>query len=77
MCPVPVFDTDGEPAQRRGIVDTQPGLYFLGRLFQYSLASSMIHGVGRDAEHIARHIAARMEKPGAHAPATNSAFRDD
>lgn len=74
---LPVFDTDGEPAQRRGIVDTQSGLYFLGRLFQYSLASSMIHGVGRDAEHIARHIAARMEKPCAHAPATNSAFRDN
>jgi putative flavoprotein involved in K+ transport len=56
---LPVFDADGEPPQRRGVLDTQPGLYFLGRLFQYALASSMIHGVGRDAEHIAGHIAAR------------------
>ncbi|MEU6381405.1 NAD(P)-binding domain-containing protein [Streptomyces sp. NPDC046909] len=54
-----VFDADGEPAQRRGVVDGQPGLYFVGRLFQYALASSMIQGVGRDAEFVARHIAAR------------------
>lgn len=56
---LPVFDADGEPGQHRGVVDGQPGLYFLGRLFQYALASSMIHGVGRDARYIAEHIAAR------------------
>jgi putative flavoprotein involved in K+ transport len=68
---LPVFGADGEPPQRRAVVDTQPGLYFLGRLFQYALASSMIHGVGRDAEHIARHIAARAGMPRTQAPATN------
>jgi putative flavoprotein involved in K+ transport len=56
---LPVFDADGEPAQRRGVVDAQPGLYFVGRLFQYALASSMIQGVGRDAEHVVRHLVAR------------------
>ncbi|MDJ0459684.1 NAD(P)-binding domain-containing protein [Arthrobacter sp. NQ7] len=56
---LPVFGADGEPEQQRGVVRAQPGLYFLGRLFQYALASSMIHGVGRDARYIARHIAAR------------------
>jgi putative flavoprotein involved in K+ transport len=60
---LPVFNADGEPAQRRGVVDGQPGLYFLGRLFQYALASSMIQGVGRDAAYIADHIAARAGRP--------------
>ncbi|WP_030598859.1 flavin-containing monooxygenase [Streptomyces fulvoviolaceus] len=56
---LPVFDEDGEPAQRRGVVEGQPGLYFVGRLFQYAVASSMIQGVGRDAEHVVRHLVAR------------------
>ncbi|MFI9834258.1 flavin-containing monooxygenase [Streptomyces sp. NPDC051913] len=57
---LPVFDDqDGEPAQRRGVVPSQPGLYFVGRLFQYAMASSMIQGVGRDAEHVVRHLGAR------------------
>ena len=54
---LPGFDATGDPPQHRGIVDGQPGLYLLGRLFQYALASSMIQGVGRDADHIAGHIA--------------------
>src|SRR5262249_49944767 len=56
---LPVFDSDGEPKQRRGVVLDQPGLYFVGRRFLYAMSSSMIHGVGRDAEHIAGVIAAR------------------
>ncbi|WP_405737643.1 NAD(P)/FAD-dependent oxidoreductase [Streptomyces sp. NBC_00028] len=57
---LPVFDgEDGEPAQRRGVVPSQPGLYFVGRLFQYAMASSMVQGVGRDAEHVVRHLSAR------------------
>ncbi|MFJ2264745.1 flavin-containing monooxygenase [Streptomyces sp. NPDC087844] len=56
---LPVFDADGEPAQFRGVVDSQPGLYFIGRLFQYSMISSMIQGVGAEAEHVVRHLAAR------------------
>jgi putative flavoprotein involved in K+ transport len=39
------------------VCPSQPGLYFLGQLFQYSLASSMIHGVGRDAKYVADHLA--------------------
>ncbi len=37
----------------RGVVPSQPGLYFVGLLFLYAMSSSMIHGVGRDAEHVA------------------------
>jgi putative flavoprotein involved in K+ transport len=62
---LPGLDAGGDPEQQRGVVTGQPGLYFLGRLFQYALASSMIQGVGRDADHIAAHIAsrARTERP--------------
>jgi putative flavoprotein involved in K+ transport len=51
---------DEEPAHQRGVVDGQPGLYLVGLHFLYAMSSAMIHGVGRDAEHIARHIAARV-----------------
>jgi putative flavoprotein involved in K+ transport len=37
-------------------------LYFLGRLFQYALTSSLVGGVGRDAGHVARQIATRRPK---------------
>jgi putative flavoprotein involved in K+ transport len=50
----------GGPVYERGIVGSQPGLYFVGLAFQYALASSPVGGVGRDAEHIARHIASRQ-----------------
>lgn len=59
---LPVFDESGEPAQRRGVVDTQPGLYFLGGLFQFALSSAMIRGVGRDAAYIADHLSARAKR---------------
>jgi putative flavoprotein involved in K+ transport len=54
---LPVFDEDGAPVHRRGIVATEPGLYFVGLFFLYSLASPLVAGVGRDARHIAEHIA--------------------
>jgi putative flavoprotein involved in K+ transport len=56
---MPVFDDDGQPVHERGIVPSQPGLYFVGLFFLASLTSSLVGGVGRDAEHIARHIALR------------------
>src|SRR5919197_611027 len=51
---------DGEPPHRRGVVDGQPGLYLVGLHFLYAMSSAMIQGAGRDAEHVARHIAARV-----------------
>lgn len=55
---LPVLAADGAVRHQRGAADDVPGLYFLGRLFQYSLASSMIHGVQRDAAEIAGMAAA-------------------
>lgn len=48
-----------EPNHDRGVVESEPGLYFLGLKFLYSRSSEQIHGVGRDAAHIADTIAAR------------------
>lgn len=55
---LPVIGQEG-PTHERGIVATEPGLYFVGLEFLYSLSSTMVHGVGRDAERIARSIASR------------------
>jgi putative flavoprotein involved in K+ transport len=41
----------------RGVVESAPGLYFVGIYFLYALSSVLIGGVGREAEHVARHIA--------------------
>lgn len=64
---VPVLDDQGRPVHERGVT-AEPGLYFLGLLFQHSLASSMIGGVGADAAFLADRIAesvARDREPAA------------
>jgi len=53
---LPVFDQDGVPRHHRGVVGSQPGLYFLGLWFLSAFTSSLLGGVGSDAEHIARQI---------------------
>jgi putative flavoprotein involved in K+ transport len=60
---LPVFAGNGEPAQQRGIVASEPGLYFVGLHFLYALSSTMIHGVERDAERVADAIASRTREP--------------
>jgi putative flavoprotein involved in K+ transport len=62
---LPVFAEDEGPVHDRGVVASEPGLYFVGLVFQYALTSSLVGGAGRDAEHIADHIA----------PATSTAGR--
>jgi putative flavoprotein involved in K+ transport len=57
---LPVFGKNGEPVQERGVVTREPGLYFVGLHFLYAMSSTMIHGVGRDAEYIAKVIARRV-----------------
>jgi putative flavoprotein involved in K+ transport len=56
----PVFDEQGEPNHVRGVVESEPGLYFVGLHFLYAMSSTMIHGVGRDARHVAGRIASRV-----------------
>lgn len=59
---LPVFGDDGQPLHDRGIVASEPGLYFMGLFFLYSMTSSLVGGVARDAEHIAAHIASRQKR---------------
>jgi putative flavoprotein involved in K+ transport len=43
----------------RGVVTAAPGLFFCGLSFQFAFSSMVLPGVGRDAEYVARRIAAR------------------
>ncbi len=56
---LPIFDDQGDPRHVGGIVESQPGLYFVGLPFLYAMSSSMIHGVGRDAQRIVSAAAER------------------
>ena len=56
---LPVLDEDGEPRHERGLVASEPGLYFVGLHFLYALSSTMIHGVSRDASRVVDAIVRR------------------
>jgi putative flavoprotein involved in K+ transport len=56
---LPVFGRDGLPVHDRGIVRSEPGLYFMGLVFQFAVSSDVIAGAGRDGRYIARHIASQ------------------
>lgn len=62
---LPILGDRQEPAREGGVVATEPGLYFIGLHFLYSMTSETVTGVWRDAWRIARHIASRMR---AHEP---------
>lgn len=53
---LPLPSHHGVPLHARGIVETIPGLYFIGLNFQYSLSSGLLGGMGRDAQYIVDHI---------------------
>jgi putative flavoprotein involved in K+ transport len=57
------FDRHGHPPHHRGIVEDEPGLYFVGLEFLYAFSSEMVQGVGRDARYVVDRIARRMRSP--------------
>jgi putative flavoprotein involved in K+ transport len=57
----PVFGETGLPRHERGVCAEAPGLFFTGLRFQYRITSSLIGGVGDDAELIASRVAERAE----------------
>jgi len=69
---LPVFAEDGEPMHHSGIVDSEPGLYFVGLFFLHSMTSDTVTGVRRDAHRIARAIISRA---GQAVPSTTSKQR--
>lgn len=57
---LPIFgQEEKEPIHRRGIISSEPGLYFVGLFYLHALSSSIFMGVGRDAEYVVDAIVAR------------------
>jgi putative flavoprotein involved in K+ transport len=57
---IPVFDENGQPVHDRGVVTQVPGMYFVGRHFLYSMSSSTLFGIGRDADRVVRAVQSRL-----------------
>lgn len=53
---LPIFDERGEPEHVRGLVPSQPGLGFVGLIFQHRLSSDVLPGVGLDARYVVDHL---------------------
>ncbi|MFE7968117.1 flavin-containing monooxygenase [Streptomyces cellulosae] len=56
------LDTEGNPRHREGLAISVPGLAYVGLEWQRSLSSNSLRGVGRDAERIARRLAAHLAR---------------
>jgi putative flavoprotein involved in K+ transport len=56
---LPVVGLGEEPEQYRGVVGSEPGLYFVGLRFLYAKGSEFLPGVGRDAGYIVERVASR------------------
>jgi len=59
---LPIFGANGWPREIRGVVPEAPGLFFCGLAFQYAFSSTVLPGVGRDAEYVAKRIDARVSR---------------
>jgi putative flavoprotein involved in K+ transport len=59
-----IFGEDGRPVHDRGVVSSEPGLYFVGLVGQYSLSSETIPGASRDPGYVAEMIASLGPKSG-------------
>ncbi|HEY7400103.1 MAG TPA: NAD(P)-binding domain-containing protein [Actinomycetota bacterium] len=55
---LPIFDAAGLPMHTRGVVDSMPGMYFVGLVFQFALSSDVLPGGDRDARYVVKHLAA-------------------
>lgn len=53
---LPALGDGGEPIHERGIVQSEPGLYFCGLHFQFAAASDSIVGMLRDARFVMKHL---------------------
>lgn len=56
------LDAGGNPQHREGLATGVPGLAFVGLERQRSLSSNSLRGVGRDAERVARRLAAHLTR---------------
>jgi putative flavoprotein involved in K+ transport len=64
---LPVFDDTGHVLHERGVVPSEPGLYFVGLKFQYSMLSDTLFAADRDSGYVVDHLAdlrSRTSSPG-------------
>jgi putative flavoprotein involved in K+ transport len=54
---LPVFDGRGHVLHERGVVPSEPGLYFVGLKFQYSVLSDTLLAANREAGYVVDHLA--------------------
>ena len=59
---LPVVDDAGWPIMNRGAAVAAPGLFFLGVPFLSGITSMLVLGAGRDADMVARQVAARANR---------------
>lgn len=59
---LPISDDSGHVRHTRGVVDSEPGLDFVGLPFQHRLSSSLIGGVGEDAKYVIEKIVAKRSR---------------
>jgi putative flavoprotein involved in K+ transport len=53
---LPVFDDQGDVIHDRGVVESEPGLYFVGLKFLYSALSDTLLAIGRDSGYVVEDI---------------------
>jgi putative flavoprotein involved in K+ transport len=59
---LPIFDGAGYPTHRRGVTSME-GVYVLGLPWLHTWGSGRFVGVGRDADFVAKHLAACLDAP--------------
>lgn len=53
---LPIFDEKGRPVHERGVVDSEPGLYFVGLFFLHAFWSETVTGVQPDVKYVVDHL---------------------
>jgi len=53
-----IIDEMGFPIQKRGVTE-EDGLFFIGTVWLYTSKSSLLYGVGEDAEYLVHNILSR------------------
>ncbi len=70
---LPIFGEDGAPMHERGVVTSEPGLYFVGLPFQFASGSDVIPGVARDVRYVVKQLGRRSRRVRAGAPSMAAA----
>lgn len=59
---LPILGDHQHPVHERGIVEQEPGLYFVGLFFLYAATSETVTGMPRDVRRVVRHLVRHREQ---------------